>query len=342
MYKCSIIIYGDAINFVTCYQAAYEMLCTQNDFFYNDNFKICEYNKDYRYTLLYINKEGPSTLTKNKGSVFVYSDLWEKISGTKQLLSIIHQIINLEREEKNRFLLHASAVSTPEGAYVFVGNAGAGKTSILLRLCSNPRIKMISNDKVVIGLHNNELYVERGSRYLNLRKSSIDLFNPSMSKFFDTKTINSYTAKKVVLAETIGIRFVEKTTKLNKVFFTHILKDWIGPPEYYTIPRLINGKYKWSDVSMIYETFSQTIRGTNQISVYNGNRINENFYMPLLDTSKSSYNRKHFISKLINEELIVSASGKIEDIEQYVISSKLEIPADRDMYSEISGTRIPK
>ena len=38
MYKCSIIIYGGAINFVTCYQAAYEMLCTQNDFFYNDNF----------------------------------------------------------------------------------------------------------------------------------------------------------------------------------------------------------------------------------------------------------------------------------------------------------------
>lgn len=317
MYKCSIRINGDAIKFSTDWEQAYSMLMTLEEFFYNDNFEVGEYDESLKYELRYVNTDSASELLIYD-RLFIYQDSWSKIGQTKQLLSIIYQVAELERQENNRYMLHASAVSSPAGTVVLVGDAGAGKTSLMLKLCLQAKYKMVSNDKVVIGWKYDEPYVEKGSRFLNLRKSSIDIYHPELGKYFGTEDKDAWSNKIVIMPETVGITFEESQTPLAAVVFINILESWRGNPEFYNIPRKKNEKNKWSDLTQIYEAFSKTIRGLDQISITEGNKINENFYMPLIDTYLSSYNRKRNINQLIAEKKVFVLRGSIKDAQKEI------------------------
>lgn len=317
MYRCSIGLFGDRINFSSDCEAAFAMINAMRDFFFNDYFCVEGYDETNQYELMYINTDSPAKLVKN-GNTFIYQDDWKQIGNTKQLLAIIYQIIELQREESDRFVLHASAVSTPEGTLVLAGEAGSGKTSLMLRLCRKNGYKMVSNDKVVVGARDNELYVERGSRYLNLRKSSVDIYNPDLGTCFKTNASSTWSNKVAIYPEHVGIEFETTQTPLLAILFLNILDNWKGAPEYYILPRKNGGKSKWSDLAGIYDAFSKTIRGVDQISVTAGNRINQDFYMPLIDTPISSWHRKRFINNLIDEEKLFVLRGNILDAENVI------------------------
>ncbi len=195
MYSCSVTVFRDGINFVTENIEAYTMIINLSDFFYNDNFKVEDVSEAYKYTLKFTNSEYISEMNYIGDGNYEYYDSWEKIKNTKQLLGVIYQLIEIVRQENCRFLLHASAVSTPYGGIVFMGDSGAGKSSLMLRLCESNDYKMISNDKVVLGLGDNEtFYIDVGSKIINLRKSSVDIYNTIINKLIDKKLVYSLRA----------------------------------------------------------------------------------------------------------------------------------------------------
>ena len=319
LYKCSVCIFGDRVNFSTDCKNAYDVIIGLKDYFYNDNFSIDDYDISLKYEIQYIDSAEQSELLVND-NIYMYIDTWKDIFHTKQLQSIIYQVVDVVRQESNRFLLHASAISTKYGAVVFVGDSGVGKTSLMLRLCLKNNFKMISNDRVVIGKKDDIIYVERGSKYLNLRKSSIDTYLPEISNVFGNQKVADWDNKKVFFPEDIGLLFETNRTNLYAIIGINIIDNWNGAPDFYILPAKIGERYKWSDIMYINDIFSKSIRGEEHVAVSKTNKINENFFMPLLDNKISSYNRKQFINYIIENEKIFRLRSDMEFAEKVILN----------------------
>lgn len=307
-YGCSINIFGDGINFYTdCYNA-YSQIIGLKHFFYVDYFKVDIIDNTLKYSLSFEDDdEEAGHIEKISPTFFQYIDSWDEICNTTQLRSVIYQIIELARQEKSRFLIHGSAVSTEEGSLVFLGDGGSGKSSTMLRMCQEHNAKMISNDKVVVGLEENTFIVEKGSRYINLRESSVRIFNSDLETVFDSvdsKTkAGTWNNKRKFFPNELKIDFEEEITKLKAIVMIDINESWEGEPIFYSLPDP-EKKDSWLDTALFSKYFTGLIRGVEQVSFNRGNILHESFLMPLLDNNLTLKNRVRFINKVVEEKKV--------------------------------------
>ena len=317
-YTCSIFIFGNGINFFTNCLEAFNHIQKLKEFFYISNFSVTEYDPRNKYTLEF--KHNSSHINpifiQTTENYFLYTDSWEMINKTTQLMSIIYQIIELDRQENNKFLLHASGISTEKGSLVFLGGSGSGKSSIMLKLCMDYNYKMISNDKIVIG-YDKYCFVEKGSKYINLRRTSTKLFTPQLDYLFNSEIKGiRWDTKHICFPNDIGIGFEEGRTKLLALVKVDINYLWVGQMLF---EKYIVGKIKNTDLSSVSESFSKLIRGVEQIPIQNGNKLQENIYIPLLDNESTTRNRNRFINNLISNEKLYRLRSNIDDAVQAIV-----------------------
>lgn len=319
--KCSISIFDHGIVFTTQYLPAYSYITSLDNFFHIDNYSVAQVA--YKYTLEYVNSQTVSGFFKVDNTTFVFAENWERINSTTQLMSIIYQLIELDRQENNAFLLHASGVSFNGNAVLLLGEAGAGKTSLMLRLCKSKNFKMISNDKLSL-CYNDDLKnasVSVGSRIINLRLSGVQSNNTCLLPEIETPDHRNYSDKKLVTTNELGIRFETESTILKRLVIVDI-REWKGKPEFSVFPNL-SKKNPWADINTLASYFSKLIRGCDQSMVNNEKRLNEKMPPPMLDTDTTYKNRSRFVNWLIDNKMCFSLHANIDDAEK-IVSKLLE------------------
>lgn len=78
-------------------------------------------------------------------------------------------------ERKGIFLTHAAATYNPEtnSSQILLGEKGAGKTTLAIRVCKEGGHQIIGNDQVYIGIDTNNVRTSGGSTWFNIRRTAI-------------------------------------------------------------------------------------------------------------------------------------------------------------------------
>ena len=286
----------------------------------NDNFKTFErYQKvDYQIKLKEVNNSDYDIFTRSLGSLhkvsyhryqgtFIYSQneqqIWlhnidfnsneiliEATSGINEatLILILEYFIRIAAMEKNVLLVHAGCTADGNGAELYLGWAGTGKTSFVLQKVAEGNY-YLAEDRVWMG--NSTVYSY--PRYIRINQSNAHLFRSELSlkgklKFYIFGYVNYMTSsvkfldkfnhiitkilsvsEKVNLTKFVSAKQITQSAPLRKI---HLLEKSKLPLESYDIETLIEifeniSYYEWNnELLKLASAFDILFRGEKQFT----------------------------------------------------------------------------
>jgi len=136
---------------------------------------------------------------------------WSRINKSGTLESLLGQLLDIACLDSGAIPIHASAISSKHGAYIFVGGSGAGKTSLSFSLCSQFGFRLIANDYLSFKpVRQGDIAICQGDDFIDFRKLPF----PEMKNFLSNNTI-----------EKIQDRFSSDTTPWTKSTPPFIFSD---------------------------------------------------------------------------------------------------------------------
>jgi hypothetical protein len=127
---------------------------------------------------------------------------WSSINRSGTLEGLLGQLLDIACLDSGVIPIHASAISSERGAYLFIGGSGAGKTSLAFPLCSQFGFRVVANDYLSFkALSQDDIAICQGDDFIDFRKLPFS----EMANFLSTNTI-----------EKIQIRFPSDATPWTK------------------------------------------------------------------------------------------------------------------------------
>lgn len=146
----------------------------------------------------------------------------------KAIAFTAHYMAECLRVNKSGLMLvHSAAIKLPDTdeSYVFLGEKGAGKTTISLRLCHQYGYRLIGNDQVYMGANNKDILVtESGNAWFNVRETAISADKYIAKLLGRPKNLDkpSWNNKITVLPETIGVSSYDEQLPVKDIFHVRI------------------------------------------------------------------------------------------------------------------------
>lgn len=215
--------------------------------------------------------------------------------------------------EKKKLILHSACVSYNDSAILLLGRSGSGKTSLALNLCDNYGYKLMSNDRTIIGINDeNKICCFEGTKYFTLRYSSIFKNCPKYLRYFEDSTIDPWLNKKVVSLEQIGIAAESRVLEVQKSFLLHIDNDQ-------ELLYNMSGN-NLTNRLFLNEFFQMGIRG--MYSTFLDKDFNYIGYMPSLDNEELYSFRVQMMNSLLQDDFLEYISGNLSDVSNYVFKKR--------------------
>jgi hypothetical protein len=225
---------------------------------------------------------------------------------------IARYLIEKQYAINNLCTCHSSCVEKDGHAILFLGGAGAGKTSVALNMCLKHNYKLISNDQTVIGIVGNRLVVLGGTKTLNLRYASIKENVSSLLYLFKNTNIESWNNKIIVQASEIDIKEQYNPVEISEIYVLHI--DNKQQQFCYK-----NGDC-WGLNFNLYQNLTENIRNsTSTIVDKYGHPIG---YVPSYDNEELYNLRVNIINMINNNENYKYLSGKLDDSIDFILASR--------------------
>jgi hypothetical protein len=133
----------------------------------------------------------------------------------------------LRADKSGLVLVHSAAVKLPENeqSYVFLGEKGAGKTTLALRLCHQYGYGLIGNDQVFMGAdENDQLVTKSGNAWFNVRETAISA-DPYIAQLLGKPQNHdkpSWNNKVTVTPQSIGVESYDRQLPVREVFHVRI------------------------------------------------------------------------------------------------------------------------
>lgn len=207
-----------------------------------------------------------------------------------------------QRQHNRSFSIHAASLSIQGRGILLIGDKGAGKTSLLLRLAETCPGKLIGNDLSIVS-HRPEdkaVMLEGGSKKIRLRLRSVLSNFPYLSRHFPERNGSSWTTKVLVDPRMLNLEVCEEPQALSRAFLVHLSNEPTDP----LLVNRVNGIQPYFE---IYENLSRIIRGS-AISLF-GKDDNILGFLPSLETYRTHQNKIDFINHLIKERGLYFVSG---------------------------------
>lgn len=259
---------------------------------------IAKVYKDKNIWILGENNKWSIYRKGKKFYIYVEKDNWKKIINT-----VIRQINHAEHLNYNTLFLHSSSFEYNGNAYVFFGDKGAGKTTMLLySLKYLKEANLISNDVSLINKHNELLPVYSG---LMLSQKSLDMFNISVPKNVSKKEFYYEDDKqKFFISLNLFLSLMNKNiclkSKLKKLFFVELDLSRDG---------IFRNKI---DRSLLFDKFKSQILFEDE---------DHSDFLSLIKCNKEQYLRKLKLHRIENkiEAIIIGKSVKPVDIIESIL-----------------------
>lgn len=133
----------------------------------------------------------------------------------------------LRSKKSDSLLVHSAAVKLPdqEASYLILGEKGAGKTTLALRLCHQYGYKLIGNDQVFIAVdEENKLATDTGNAWFNVRETALlaDTYLANLLGMPVDHAKPSWNNKINVSPESIGIVVCKDRLPIKDIFHVRI------------------------------------------------------------------------------------------------------------------------
>lgn len=123
------------------------------------------------------NTNTPKLKTNKKGTRYILWDDWEK-ECPNYFFTFLGCLFEKLLRQDGKFLIHSSAVQSTNNNFIFIGQAGAGKTSLMLELVLKRGFKFIANNKTIISqLKNGNSRIDGGTKGISIRPHMFDAYN---------------------------------------------------------------------------------------------------------------------------------------------------------------------
>ena len=207
-----------------------------------------------------------------------------------------------QRQEQSAYTIYSAALAIDGNGALLLGPSGAGKTSVLLKLCQMANCEVVSNNLTLVS-HNPESHqinLDDGTKDIRPRLAAVNDF-PELKDILTSKLGNvSWETQVNITPGEAGATIADGPRPLSHVFEIHY--DIRGQDG------LITKRENGLDVRYrLNENMSRILRGT-AISVF-GKDNHFLGYMPSLDTADLYERRVKTIETMVNDIGVMSISG---------------------------------
>ena len=182
---------------------------------------------------------------------------------------------------------------------LLLGTPGAGKTTMLLRLCRDHGASMIGNDLVVAGGPGQAPEALAGTRYVRLRHASVARVMPELLGLFPGEVPDSWRAKRTLPPDRLGIAPAAGPVPIVAAVFVHVdprYRELVDEPGDTVVHRL-----------NLYENAVRYIRGGSTPWLAGG-RFGP--YVPPLDDPAAHTGRTATLERLLERSRYVAGLGR--------------------------------
>lgn len=126
-----------------------------------------------------------------------------------------------ELNKKNMYFVHCSVVEKNGVATVLMGEAGSGKTTLALYLCTGYGYNFVCNDRAIIGFKGDEPYVFAGTLQTHIRVGVIEQFFPKFKNNLTPTLLEKPWKNKIYINpkfDELGIKIVNEV-KIGYMYF---------------------------------------------------------------------------------------------------------------------------
>lgn len=236
---------------------------------------------------------------------------WAMMNGGETLLYAAYPLLEDQRQRNNWLTAYSAAVSIDDGGILLLGKSGAGKTSVAVDLCRRYGAELMGNDLTILGLHNEDLIVKAGTKFLFLRYESVKKSLPDLLSVFPKTPTEPWLYKIKVKPQDVGVNTRVAPTLIRQVYNVHV--DENSSSFYVQAEQTLAAKL------FLVENFSRYIRGSC-LNILGGDKFEQLGYVPSFDK------KEHFLfrSKLVDLVLAKTKyiSGPLNLVTDYIFKSR--------------------
>lgn len=264
--------------------------------------KFRETPSDSQYSIVYLHDETPTLDFNSVDKCLTARGRAEDFESGQALAYLAFWLTEPQRQEQSAYTIYSAALAIEGNGALLLGPSGAGKTSVLLKLCQICNCEIISNNLTLIrhDAESQKIYLDDGTKEIRPRLAAVNDFPELKDRFPPKSDKISWETKVSITPEEVGAKIADSPRQLGKVFEIHY--DIRGQDGF--VARRESGfdvRYR------LYENMSRVLRGT-AISIF-GRDNNFLGYMPSLDTLDLHRRRVQSIEAMVNEIGVISLSG---------------------------------
>lgn len=266
------------------------------------NDEICYHN-----SIIMINNENKKMHYDKKYNVSILNVSESEIR-FMDLVYIMLSMFSKILSEQKKYLLHSSALLHPSNeAFVLVGDANAGKTSLAYELMSKHNCKLISNDHSIIGMENNKPMILGGTKEIQMRLGATELYFPDLYDKINIETDDKWN-KKIVVNEFVVSNLILKSDN-DKAQLTNVFS--INTTNFGE--SFLRKKDKIDQFLFLYESMSRIIKGTyNYITGFD-------YPMPSMENEKSLNDLSELCKFIVEKCDVYDAKGSINGLAKVLV-----------------------
>jgi hypothetical protein len=258
--------------------------------------------EECRYALEY-DKDGNGIKFGDKN---IYMGCEEEGLYFNDLVTGILILLEKQHQSQNKFTMHCSAFGRDGRSCLLLGDTGNGKTTTLLNL-SLRGYSMFSNDRTVVGYHEENLAIFAGTKYLSIRPHIYEKLLHKERSFLDSTRCGFTEKGKIILDLEMerNKEILPSITKISNILFIQILDD--------TDTKLFATMGDREGTLSLTNELSASIRGVRQVSISHKEQF------PSYDDETLTKNRNLFIRSILSNMQLYVLKANLRNLTNAII-----------------------
>lgn len=188
---------------------------------YIPDFGVSQSAAPTEFTVVYRNsQEGTIEFC---GSTIRVNYPWDKMREGESILYLGYPLIEAQNQSMGSSTLHSAAFTVGDRGILLLGDAGCGKTSVVMHACKNAEARLISNDLTIVGLSGRDIVAYGGTKFFHIRKAAVDQNMPWLANLFTEESIvDPWIDKVYVTASDLNVPVCEKPSVLSHIYRIHV------------------------------------------------------------------------------------------------------------------------
>ncbi len=209
-----------------------------------------------------------------------------------------------EFNKKNMYFVHCSIVEKNGEGTMLMGEAGSGKTTLALYLCTEYGYNFVCNDRALFGMKNGRPYVYASTLQTHIRVGVIEEFFPQFKSGLNMKLLEQPWKNKIYInpeLDQLGVKIVEEAS----IKYIYLMYTYDAPNEYAYVDKYLESE-KYDACLAIHEHISEYNRASRNIILTLG------YPFPVFDNAELAMIRFKDCQEIVNNVKIADLRGTVK------------------------------